>query len=175
MFFLWRLYGYKGHEVVMGWEDGKSFGAKLVRIIEKIDSLHTEGRKVFLVGVSAGGSAVLNAYAARKDSVSGVASVAGWLRDIPEVHETLVNTRSRSPAFVESVTILEENNLPNFSEADRSKIITLRPLADAVVPPHIARLEGVRDVQIPIRGHLPACGLIPTVFSKRFFKFFNMK
>ena len=65
---LWeRRYGVKCHVVEPHWEEGTKFGPKLDLIVSKIDELYDKGHRVMLLGFSAGGSAVLNAFSERKD------------------------------------------------------------------------------------------------------------
>ncbi|PIU01985.1 hypothetical protein COT68_00285 [bacterium (Candidatus Torokbacteria) CG09_land_8_20_14_0_10_42_11] len=67
----WRAFPNEMH--TFGW---RNKGAKLIdkqnNLLQRIDALAKDGYKVYLVGVSAGGSAALNAFMARRLVVNGV-------------------------------------------------------------------------------------------------------
>src|SRR5690349_5120081 len=72
----WRHYGVEPELFQMNWGDKKPWEPKFNKLLKRIDQLSKKG-PVALVGVSAGASAVINAYAARKDKVVGVVCIAG--------------------------------------------------------------------------------------------------
>ena len=75
----WRLWGLKPHYFPFKWADKEPFEPKFQRLLAKIDDLSTDGNYVSLVGVSAGASAVLNAYAERKN-LTGVVCICGKIQ-----------------------------------------------------------------------------------------------
>jgi hypothetical protein len=171
--FVWGLFGFSVHILRLNWEDGKPFSSKLQIITKKVDELSRKDFSVYLLGVSAGGSAALNAYCERRGTVRGVASLAGRLCGGRSTKHKLESFANRSPAFLESVLLFEKTNLRTLSEKDKSKIITIRPLTDNIVPVSTVSLDGATNIQIQLSGHLLACGLFPTVFVKSVLNFFK--
>src|ERR1017187_3350949 len=75
----WRRHGFHGHIMTPSWETGE-FESKLEAVITKIDELIGQGHLVSLVGQSAGSSLALNAFAARREFVTGLVILTGRLR-----------------------------------------------------------------------------------------------
>ncbi|MGH7245735.1 MAG: hypothetical protein ACREGI_02255 [Candidatus Levyibacteriota bacterium] len=148
----WEPFGVKVHIVRLRWSKGKSFAPKLKVITDLIDTLATKKNKVFLVGQSAGASAVLNAYVARKKKVAGVVSIDGRLRD-GNVFPSLRLLSVGNPAFKESVLLFEHKNEKKLTKEDRKKILTLHPIWDDIVPVKTATLNEVKDITMPIFTH----------------------
>jgi hypothetical protein len=122
----WRLFGVKGHYHPMIWNDKLSFASKLEKLLTKIDRLASDGSFVSLVGTSAGASAVLVAYAARLDNVTGVACICGKVNH-PETVESY--RYIENPAFKESMAELQRV-LPKLNLAARQRIVSIHPLYD---------------------------------------------
>jgi pimeloyl-ACP methyl ester carboxylesterase len=76
----WRKYHVEPVLHRVGWHGSEHFEARLAKIVARIDSFSTTGTKVSLIGCSAGGSAALNAFLERKNTVHKVISLCGWLR-----------------------------------------------------------------------------------------------
>ena len=75
----WRWRGFYGHLISPSWEVGE-FYPKLQAVTDKIDELTSHGHLVSLVGQSAGSSLALNAFAARREFVTGLVILTGRLR-----------------------------------------------------------------------------------------------
>jgi pimeloyl-ACP methyl ester carboxylesterase len=118
----WRNYGLEPIIHSVGWRDGENeFAPKLKRLVSLIDQLAEEGDTVSLVGTSAGGSAVLNAFIERKDIVRRVVNVCGRLRTGPEHgFRSFQSKTASSPAFAQSVKLAEAREA-SLSEYDRGK------------------------------------------------------
>lgn len=146
---LWEIFGIKGHSYVMNWADKESFAPKLERLLKLIDELASNGNKVSLVGTSAGASAVLVAYAARLDKISGVVCICGKINH----PETIRPARFvENPAFKESLAELQKI-LPKLGPEARSRIMSIHPLADGSVPPSDTIIPGAREKLVPTIGH----------------------
>ena len=76
----WRKYHVEPVLHRVGWHGSEHFEARLAKIVARIDSFSTTGTKVSLIGCSAGGSAALNAFLERKNTVHKVISLCGWLK-----------------------------------------------------------------------------------------------
>ena len=132
------------HDVL--WKDGETeFRPKLQRLVKVIDDLNTDDGIISLVGTSAGGSAVLNAFFDRRDKIHRVVNVCGRLRFGVNFEPTLDDASKKNPAFRESV-VLFENRESLLSDEERSKILTIRALFDEVVPISTTRLTGAKNI-----------------------------
>src|SRR5947209_4364524 len=72
----WRIWGVKAELCKMNWSDDEPWNSKFKRLLARIDDLTAQHKQVALAGASAGASAVINAYAARKDTVVGCVLIA---------------------------------------------------------------------------------------------------
>lgn len=169
----WKSYGLKPVVYSVGWRDGEnSFEPKLHRLIEAIDGFIENGDSVSLVGTSAGGSAVLNAFMERKDSINKVVNVCGRLRvgPISGFRSFALKTRS-SMAFADSVRLCERG-LNSLSEVDLKKVMTVRPMfGDELVPSETTILHGALNTKVPTPEHMLSIGAALTVFSSPIINF----
>ncbi len=150
---------------VAPWEDKTSYEKKIAMLLVKIDALAKRG-KVTLVGVSAGGSLVMNAFAKRKEKVHRVINVSGRLRmgGFPSIAFAL--SARNHPAFVESVEKAEKV-LPTLSQKNKEKIMTISPIFDGVVPLSAIPVDGAYNLKIPLISHALATGGSFVFFRKR--------
>lgn len=146
----WRLWGVRPHMVRMVWDEGDAFAPKLQKLLAKIDELHSKGHKVSLVGASAGASAVLNAFAVRKDKVSGVVCIAGKINNPEGIGS---GYRRRSPAFVDSAYQVQPSLDTLDFENDRTRIQSRYAVFDPVVPMRDSEVVGGNNKTVPTVGH----------------------
>lgn len=168
---VWKSYGFYGHILAPHWEEGSSFRPKLDKIVRKIDTLSKQGHIVSLIGQSAGGSAVLNAFCERKKVVNGVINATGRLRKDEHIHPSLLTAARRSRAFGESVLLFEHVNERSLSEKDLQKIMTIRPFWDEIVPASTVPLVGATNRVIPVPEHSLGGIYIVIFFAKQLFDF----
>lgn len=160
----WQLFGVQGHTFVMKWGDKELFAPKLERLLALIDRLAADGSRVSLVGASAGASAVLVAFAARPDKVASVVCICGKINH----PETVSPHRyTENPAFKESLAELQRV-LPRLSNRQRSRILSLRPFYDDVVPVADMYIPGAHMRRIPAAGHVVSI-VVALIFSAPFF------
>lgn len=147
----WRMFPNEIH--AFGWRD-KDAGLinKQNSLLQKIDALAKDGRKVYLVGISAGGSAVLNAFMARRMVVSGVVNVCGRVKEGIGVRPTLKKAARTSEIFAQSVKNCE-SGLSSLANSDLKKILTIRPIYDEIVPTSTVDIEGATNRIIPSFFH----------------------
>jgi hypothetical protein len=145
----WQIFGITGQVFVMNWNDKESFAPKLERLLAMTDRLTAEGNKVSMVGVSAGASAVLVAYAARLDKIAGVVCICGKINH-PETVEP--ERFAENPAFKGSLAELQRI-LPKLGLEHRAHIMSLRPLLDGTVPVADTFIPGARNRLIMAAGH----------------------
>lgn len=151
----------------IGWRDSDiSFKPKLERLLKLIDKLYKAGEKISLVGTSAGGSATLNAFVERKDSIHKVVNVCGRLRTGPEsgFRSFILRTKS-SPSFADSIKMFERKE-KLLNTADKNKIMTIGPLfGDQLVPYSTVPINGAVHKKIFMGEHVLSIATAMTVYS----------
>lgn len=146
----WKLLGLKVHYFPLGWADKEAFGPKLLRLLGKVDELLKQhGDLVSLVGVSAGASAVLNAYAQRRD-LNAVVCIGGKIQNPQSIGE---RTYQINPAFQQSVYAVR-GSLERLGPAQISRIMSIHPLLDGTVPVADTRIPGAVEKTVPVFGHI---------------------
>lgn len=148
----WREHGLDPIIHKVGWHDGGDFDSKLQKLLDLISHEKEKGKKVSLVGTSAGGSAVLNAFSEIPDKISGVVSVASRLRSGGSGPRSLESRGAASPAFIEAVKRFERQE-DKLTDEDRLKVMTMRALIDELVPDETAQMRGAHNVRIPMIEH----------------------
>ncbi|MBI5620579.1 hypothetical protein HY949_02270 [Candidatus Gottesmanbacteria bacterium] len=164
----WKRYGLDLVVYSVGWHDGKeSFPLKLSRFVQMIDELVKNGNKVSLVGTSAGGSAVVNAFIERKSKIHRVINICGRLKVGPTTgYRSFDKKTSSSPAFAESVRLCEKG-IKLLTATDRKKIMTVHAkFGDELVPPETTMINGAHNTYIPTMEHVVSISAALTIFSK---------
>ncbi|HEV2402591.1 MAG TPA: hypothetical protein VGS08_00120 [Candidatus Saccharimonadales bacterium] len=145
----WRLFGVRGHCQVMPWFGEQSYETKIQHLQGKIDYYKAQGHKVFLIGASAGASAVLNLYADNSGSIEGVALICPKINRPETVRRA---TYKANPAFRTSLSILQPN-LAKLTSRDKAHIIIYYSPKDGVIPHRDSRIPGVKEYKLPAVGH----------------------
>ncbi|MGB4758440.1 MAG: hypothetical protein WBP26_00085 [Candidatus Saccharimonadales bacterium] len=146
----WKLWGVQPVLVPMRWADKQAFAPKLKQLIAKIDELRAGStNKVSLVAASAGASAAIAAFAARRDTVHKVVLICGEVKVGVHIKQSY---RTENPAFTESVQLLGLN-LEKLSKTDRSRMRSYHPLFDETVPVADTKIEGVASKRMLVVGH----------------------
>lgn len=156
----WRLFGLKAHYFPLVWSDKEDFEPKLARLLRKIDALKKKGKPVSLVGVSAGAGAVLNAFALRKDAITGVVCIGGKINNPQSINHKVYEI---NPAFKQSLMLLQKN-LKKLNQAERKRIMSIHPLEDKQVPPADTLIRGATEKTVPVTGHIK--GIFYTVMFR---------
>lgn len=146
----WRIYGVKPIIHEMPWMDTESFAPKLLRLVKRIDDAHAKGDTVSLVGASAGASAVLNAFAARKDKVNGVVCIAGKINNPDTIGERY---RRRSPSFIESAMQAQFSLDQLDFDKERKRIMSRYAVFDPVIPQEDSKVAGGINRRVFTIGH----------------------
>lgn len=151
----YRKYGLDPLVHNIWWRRGeKHFEPKLHKLTDLIDKLFEEGNKVSLVGTSAGGSAVMNAFVARRKKIYKVVSICGRLRKGSEKGFRSFGAKTAgSVAFKESVLMFEQSE-PILTKKDRKRIMTIRALFDELVPGNTAYIDGANNKRIKSVEHM---------------------
>jgi hypothetical protein len=145
----WRLFGVKAHYHAIGWQSDEPFDMKLSRLVGLVDSLYEKYGSVSMVGVSAGASAVLNAFAERKN-ISSIVCICGKINNPQAVGKIVYD---KNPPFKTSLALLQKN-LTRLSNPERSRIMSIHPLDDKTVPPKDTLIKGALEITIPTKGHI---------------------
>jgi pimeloyl-ACP methyl ester carboxylesterase len=169
----WRHFGLEPIIHSVGWKDDKQdFQIKITRLLGVIDSLDPKRNKVSLIGCSAGGSAVLNAFYERRDVLNKVINVCGRLRTGSLTgFRSFKSKTASSPAFAQSIKLFETRE-PLLSQQDREKVMTVRELfGDELVPADTTTLEGAYNTTVPTGEHIFSIAMAMTIFSNRLINF----
>lgn len=163
----WRWWGVEPELLQMNWGDKEPWKPKLNRLLSRIDELYADGQAVALVGVSAGASAVINAYAARKDKVVGVVCIAGKINR-PEAIDS--RYERNNPAFITSVTNCAQA-LKTLTPEDRRHILSRYGAIDGLVLRKDSIVPGARNRVSFTFGHVPTIALQITLGAPGFLWF----
>lgn len=146
----WRLYGVRGHCHVMPWFGQESYELKFQRLMDEIDKYLAQGYRVSLVGASAGASAVLNAFVARPNKITGVVLLCPKINGPETVSK---KTYAENPAFKESLGQLQANlaKLTPRQKADRM-LLYYSP-ADGTIPYAGSIILGIPERRLPPIKH----------------------
>jgi hypothetical protein len=169
---IWKQFGFDLIVFPIHWAEG-SFLPKLRKLVFHIDRLKKEGYDIYLMGQSAGGSAVLNAFSQRKKSIRKVVNVCGRLRKGKHVFPTLEQAAGKNRAFQESVLLFERLNEGKLMNVDKKKVLTLRPILDEVVPASTVPLQGATNLVLPVIEHSISGIAALTIFSHAIRAFLN--
>jgi pimeloyl-ACP methyl ester carboxylesterase len=146
----WRLWGIRPETFLIKWGDGEAFQPKLERLLRRIDELHAKGHEVSLVAASAGAGAAINAFAQRKDIVSGVVCIAGKVNSPGAIGDSY---RSSNPDFIESADQVQFSLDKLDFDTDRPRIMSRYAMFDPVVPKAHSLVAGGKNVMVWTSGH----------------------
>jgi len=145
----WRIFGVKPYIFRMNWAAGEPFARTFKQLLDLIDDLTGQGHRVSLVGVSAGASVVLNAFANRPQSAARMVCLCGKIQNGQTISPA---TLQANPAFKESLAMLP-GSLNALQPDARARILSIHPLADNSVPVADTKLDGAVERTIPTIGH----------------------
>ena len=170
----WKQLGLDAVVYPVGWcDEEKQFTSKLDRLLNLVDGFVKDGHTVSFIGNSAGGSAVLNVFAVRKDVIHRVINICGRIRTgTTKGFRSFENRTSSSPAFAQSIKMAEEAEKA-FTAKDRAKIMTIHPIFDELVPDDTLTIQGATNIQIPMLMHSLSIISALTIFSKTVRSFLN--
>lgn len=169
----WKIFAVEPILLQTNWADGKPFSEKLDRLLAQIDDFEKRGYKISLIGVSAGATVVLTAFALRKKSVSGVACICGKIGRPEAVGASYF---IQNPAFRSAIFGLRQY-LDMLKAGDRQRVLSIRPLFDEIVATKDTKLQGAKKAILPTLFHVPSIALgisifsfVPILFLKRIIK-----
>lgn len=161
---LWRRPGLRVEICQMNWSDKQPFEPKLQKILDRIDAITAQGRTVSVVGVSAGATAALHAFARRSDKVTKLVVICGAIQHPEEVGE---DTKRVNPAFWEAMLALHDGVLTGLTTEQRQNITSFIPQSDEIVNPKNMRIDGIGYQSLPTRGHVQSIAYAITLKSSR--------
>lgn len=144
----WRYRGVTIELVPMRWENKETFEQKVARIDQAVD--RARGKRVVIIGESAGGSMAVHMYARRPDDLYRVMTVCGKNAHPETVGEEYYR---HFPAFRPSMELLNES-VAKLSDGQRRNFVSIHPLYDGVVPVRDTLLPDCRQVRLWTIGHL---------------------
>jgi pimeloyl-ACP methyl ester carboxylesterase len=164
---LWHWWGVEAELFQMNWADGTDWPAKFDRLLARIDQLAASGKDVGLVAVSAGASAAMNAFAARKDVLVGVVCIAGKINRPETIGRRYAD---QNPAFVTSAKNCQQA-LASLDQADRRRILSRYALIDETVTRADSRVPGAHNRLVPSIGHFITIAMQITLGAPSFIRF----
>lgn len=164
---LWNIWGVEAEIYRMYWKDDIPWEEKFNKLLDHIDTLHKKGKKIGIVGASAGGSSAINAYAARKDRIVGVVCIAGKVNNPDNIGQRY---RKYNPSFVESAYTAPAS-LESLNDVDRKHILSRYGLYDPIVKKADSQLHGAINRYSPAFGHVFTIGLQITAGAPSFLGF----
>lgn len=165
----WRIYRVEPVFFQTGWGEASSFSEKLSRLVDLIDTQHKAGKTVSLVGVSAGASLVVAAYAKRKTTVHKVVFICGKLRRPEAVGEAYYRN---NPAFRDAMKYLN-SNLDKLGNQERARIVSLSPLFDEIVAKKDTFVKNAKNITLPTLFHAYTIAVAITFLSPLIMMFFK--
>ena len=163
----WAWWGVEAELFQMNWQDDTKWAVKFQRLLDRIDEISSKGQPVALVGASAGASACINAYAARKKEIVGIVSISGKINNPQDIGPRY---RTNNPSFVESAYACEQS-LNKLNESDRSHILSRYAIFDAIVLRRDSKVLGAHNRTVPSLGHLITIALQITIGAPSFIRF----
>ena len=167
----WKKFGIIPHVFDAKWKiEENGFQPKLNSTLKLVDSLTNKNSKISIVGNSAGSSFALNLFGERKKQISHVVINCGRVRDGDWPWFTFDQATESSLSFKESVLRAQKLE-KTFTNNDRQKILTLRPLFDEVVPPFTVPIPGAKNLITLSIEHSLSIALNMTLFKKQIIDF----
>jgi pimeloyl-ACP methyl ester carboxylesterase len=146
---LWRLFGLKPHYFPLHWYKPEGFEKKLERLLNTVEELSQNNDSVSVVGVSAGASAAINAFAA-SDNIDSVILICGKINNPGSIGR---RTFESNPDFKQSVFEVERS-LGKLEQSDRAWIMSIHPRADQTVPIKDTIIDGAKEKTLPGWSHI---------------------
>lgn len=169
-----RKYGIEPHVVDFNWmADSEKFPGRFERMGKYLDEDMKDGREISLLGISAGGSAVINLFYPRRNKIKKVVTICGRVRD-PNVRKMWNHKPEVLGVYEESVKLCEKN-LDKLSDEYKEKIMTVRPYFDEVVPLRTMTIEGARNERVNSAQHMVSIALSMSLYSKIIVDFLKNK
>ncbi len=127
----WKLFGFRTNAFIFGWDNRRSnFETQFAKLLDFIDTFPDD--KICLVGISAGGTAALNAFDGRPDRIAKLAMVSSPFQKSTYTHPMLLESIRRANDSFEK---LEFEVKP--------RLLTITGHRDQTVAPRLSLLREV--------------------------------
>jgi pimeloyl-ACP methyl ester carboxylesterase len=158
------LFGFTTHISLFGWNsaDPLSHDERLRQLAADVDAL--EGA-IYLLGVSAGGTAAVSCLAKRPEKITKVATICSPL--LPFSYQV-------NPLLEVAIAKLQPG-LEDMDESTKHKILSVRAIYDQTVPTRLSQPAGIRTVVLPSAMHAVTIFLGLTVMSFPVLRFFKQR
>lgn len=153
----WQLWGVSTELVPMKWYGGGDLATRYSTVTAAIDRAQQRGRRVILVGESAGASLAIN-VASRRSDIHGLMTICGIVNSRAEVSSAI---RKKSPAFNQSLAQLEYD----IRELDLASVCNVRAGVDSIVPKRSSVIPGATQRIIWSVGHVTTVALCLSVYG----------
>lgn len=163
----WRHWQVEPELFQMKWANDEPWEAKFASLLARIDEIATSGQPIGLVAASAGATAAISAYAARKKVVCGVVLIAGKANRPHAVGEGF---KSKNPAFGPAAHASAEA-IKSLTASDRARILSRYALADELVYKPDSRIPGAKNRLVPTVGHVITIATQLTLGAPSFLRF----
>lgn len=153
----WHIWGVSTELVPMQWYGGGDLATRYAMVAAAIDRAQQRGRRVILVGESAGASLAIN-VASRRPDIYGLMTICGIVNSRAEVSAAI---RKKSPVFNQSLAQLEYD----IRELDLAKVCNVRAMVDSIVPKQSSVIPGATQRIIWSVGHVTTVTLCLSLYS----------
>lgn len=161
---IFRLWGFKTQVHVFGWDsaDAASYEQRINGLSTLVHDLDGE---VYLLGVSAGGSAAVNSFAMLPEKVTRAATLCS----------PLAAFSSRINPLLAASIARTEDHLANMPHTQKQRLLSVHAFFDPVVPIRLSKPAGIKNVTLPVILHPVTIYLGLTVFSGLIAGFFKQR
>ncbi len=151
---LWALYGFDVHTFVFGWDNSEvAFDNALGRLLSYTASLAVG--KVYIIGISAGGTAAINALAEQPEIIAQVVTVCTPYARITHLTNKLLNQSiNRTIA-----------NINSMNPETKAKIFSIHGIYDQVVSTTKSSPNGIAQKTLWSVGHGLTIFMAMTAYS----------
>ncbi|MEO6513610.1 MAG: hypothetical protein ABIR37_02880, partial [Candidatus Saccharimonadales bacterium] len=158
------MFGFKPRVHVFGWDsaDPASYDQRIADLNQTVSALDGE---IYLLGVSAGGSAAVNSFAMLPEKVTKTVTLCSPLK----AFSTQVN-----PLLAVSIGHTEDF-LATMSEDRKKRLLSVHAIFDPVVPTRLSKPAGVKSLTLPSILHPVTIYLGLTLFSGPIARFFKQR
>ena len=159
---IWTRLGFQVHIFVFGWEN-KSLSiddaqARLVQFVEHL------GANVYVIGVSAGGTAAVNLLATQPNLVRKIVTICTPYALVPERYNRLLHHASERML----------STLTHLSTSRKSNILSVHAAFDQLVPIRASQPEGIAHQRLRSVWHGPSI-FVALVFYRQTLKRFLLQ
>lgn len=163
----WRRWGVEPELWQMNWANDETWEAKFAKLLARVDEIAASGQPIGLVAASAGATAAISAFGARKDKIAGVVLIAGKANR-PEAIGS--GFQSKNPAFLPAAKA-SHAALKTLDASDRQRILSRYALADELVYKPDSKIPGAHNRLVPSVGHIITIATQITLGAPSFLRF----